>query len=217
MLKTTIKIISSTIITVFIFGILINTNPVYSAFRPLPTPTTEEDVPPPPTSGGTGGAISGCDPTKGYCLLAPIGNLTQVTTASFPNYLQSIINISLGMTAAIAVIMLVIGGLQYIFSSVSETAKKEAKERITNAVFGVLIALSGYILLRTIGGSDLLKLGLPAIKKLDIPKGAPSIDRGANDDIGGGDLVPPSPINTEAGEAGNARTETLPATPIKTP
>lgn len=104
-----------------------------------------------------------------YKLLAPIGTLEQVSPSGFSDYLQRIISVSIGLTAALAVLMLIIGGLQYIFSSVSETAKKDAKERITNAIVGVLIALSGYLILNTIN-PDLLKLGLPEVKPLSSPE-----------------------------------------------
>jgi uncharacterized membrane protein len=114
-----------------------------------------------------------------YKLLAPIGNLEEVSTeeGGFSIYLQRIIDISIGVTAAISVLILIMGGVQYVLSSVNEAAKKDAKERITNAIFGLLIALSGYLILNTIN-PDLLNLGLPVIQPLpsssgSSPTGAP--------------------------------------------
>ena len=100
-----------------------------------------------------------------YKLLAPLGKISSVqadTSTGFSDYLQLIINITIGLTGAIAVIMLIVGGLEYVFSSVSETAKKDAKERVTNAIVGVLIVLSGYLILSTIN-PKLLSLKLPTL------------------------------------------------------
>ena len=112
-----------------------------------------------------------CDPAGGYCLLTPLGNTITVSSdnSAFSNYLQQIINMAISATAAISIIMLIIGGLEYILSSVSEAAKKEGKERITNAIVGVLIALSGYLILNTIN-PNLLKLELPTLKTIVQPK-----------------------------------------------
>lgn len=109
-----------------------------------------------------------CNPqTDTYCLLVPLGNMESVSPnqASFSAYLQQIIDIAIGLTGAIAVIMLIIGGLEYILSSVNEAAKSDAKSRITNAILGLLIALSGYVILNTIN-PDLLSLGFPQLKSV---------------------------------------------------
>lgn len=101
---------------------------------------------------------------QSYKLLSPIGELTQVSRGSFSSYLQTMVNIAIGLVGAVSVIMLIVGGLQYILTSVNEGAKKEAKERITNAIIGILIILSGYLILNTIN-PDLLKLDFPKINR----------------------------------------------------
>ena len=113
------------------------------------------------------------DGKDSYVLLAPLGGKASVDIGSdnefgFADYLQKIIDITIGVAAIVSVIMLIIGGVEYIMSSVSEVAKKDAKDRITNAILGILIALSGYLILNTIN-PDLLKLGLPKIKELNPP------------------------------------------------
>ncbi len=98
-----------------------------------------------------------------YKLLAPFNTaITTVDTGGFSAYLQQIIDIGIALTAAISVLMLIIGGLQYIFSSVSEKSKNEAKERITNAILGILIILSSYLILKTID-PNLLSLKFPGL------------------------------------------------------
>lgn len=128
-----------------------------------------------------------CDPSKGYCLLAPLDEETkQVSTNDdgFSKYLQKIINIAISLTGILSVIMLIFGGIEYVSSSVSETAKKDAKERITNALFGLLITLSGYLILSTIN-PDLLSLKLPEIAPLKLPaQKTPSATNDDNETIG---------------------------------
>lgn len=88
-----------------------------------------------------------------YKLLAPIGKLTQAPT-DIGSYFNTIFNIALGLCAVLAVIMIVIGGVQYMGDE-SIFGKTEAKDRITKAIFGLLIALGSYALLNTIN-PDLL-------------------------------------------------------------
>lgn len=145
-----------------------------------------------------GATVPPCDPSKdGYCLLEPLGSeggqivSIQSGTPQFTTYLQTIINIAIGVTGAISVIMLIIGGLQYILSSVSETAKKDAKDRITNSITAILIILSGYLILNTIN-PNLVNLSLPPIQKPTAPANTKKSD------------VPPPPAGGGGGGGQNA-------------
>lgn len=94
------------------------------------------------------------DPANTYTLLAPIGNLTTAPN-NFGDYVNTIFKIAIGLCAALAVIMIVIGGIQYMGDE-SIFGKTEAKSSITRAILGLLIALGAYALLNTIN-PDLLK------------------------------------------------------------
>lgn len=64
-------------------------------------------------------------------------------------YLVNLYNIGVGIAGVLAVVMLVIGGIEYISSAVIDT-KAEAKKRIWAAIGGLLLALLSWLLLNTI-------------------------------------------------------------------
>lgn len=99
------------------------------------------------------------DTTKSdvYTFLAP---LTSEKTA--PNdigiYFNWIFTLAIGLCGALAVIMIVIGGVQYMGEE-SIFGKTEAKKQITHAILGLLIALGAFALLNTIN-PDLLNTSI---------------------------------------------------------
>jgi Type IV secretion system pilin len=108
------------------------------------------------------------DPTK-YTLLAPLpcsgdqtgcvnGELQSIDLTGkniFGRYLNLMIKIFIGLCAVLAVVMIVMGGMEYMTSELV-SSKEAGKDRITNALFGLLIALGSFALLNTIN-PDLLK------------------------------------------------------------
>jgi hypothetical protein len=93
------------------------------------------------------------DPNATYTLLSPlpgVGTNGKVDVASgFGSYLNSIIRLVIGLIGVLAVVMLVVGGIQYMVSS-GGGEKGGAKERMQNALFGLVLALSAYTILNTI-------------------------------------------------------------------
>jgi hypothetical protein len=65
------------------------------------------------------------------------------------------IKIFIGLCAVLSMVMLVIGGIEYMTSELI-SSKEEGKKRIGKALLGLLIALGAYALLFTIN-PDLLK------------------------------------------------------------
>lgn len=98
-----------------------------------------------------------------YNLLAPIGKLTTAPT-NIGDYFNTIFLIAIGLCGALAVIMIVIGGIQYMGDE-SIFGKTKGKEQITSAILGLLIALGAYALLNTIN-PDLLGKGGVHIKQV---------------------------------------------------
>ena len=90
----------------------------------------------------------------------------------FVQYARNIFNVSLGAAGILAVLMLVIAGVQYTLGAVSEQAKSDAKDRIRSAILGLLIVLAAYLILWTIN-PDLvrLELNIPAITEFMPPPG----------------------------------------------
>ncbi len=103
-----------------------------------------------PENNGTGG-------NEVYELLAPIGNF-KFAPDNIGEYFNTIFLIAIGLCGALAVIMIVLGGIQYMGDE-SIFGKTEAKSKIMAAILGLLIALGSYALLNTIN-PDLLNGGV---------------------------------------------------------
>src|SRR3989344_988649 len=91
-----------------------------------------------------------------YKLLAPLkgvqGEVTDFDPApdnALGTYLNLMIKVIIGLSAVMAVVMIVIGGMEYMTSELI-SSKEAGKERIRNALLGLLIALGAYALLFTI-------------------------------------------------------------------
>lgn len=93
------------------------------------------------------------DGSISYQLLAPIGGLTGAPTLS--QYLQGMFRFLIGLSGALAVIMIVICGIKYMGSGDNSGARSDARECIKNALFGVLIAIGAWMLLNTINPQTL--------------------------------------------------------------
>src|SRR3990167_5541261 len=98
-----------------------------------------------------------------YTLLAPLPDPSGGTTStidvsgsagSLGRYLNPMILLFIGLCAVLAVVMIVVGGIEVMTSELAHT-KQAGKERIENALLGLLIALGAYALLFTIN-PDLL-------------------------------------------------------------
>lgn len=104
-----------------------------------------------------------------YHLLAPIGQLTDFNQRQknpLGNYLNIMITIIIGFSAVLAVVMIFMGGIEYMTSEVI-SSKEHGKERIRNAIFGLLLAFGSYLILNTIN-PDLLKTDLASLKDVDL-------------------------------------------------
>ncbi|MCA9356227.1 fibronectin type III domain-containing protein [Candidatus Nomurabacteria bacterium] len=86
-----------------------------------------------------------------YCFLAPLPGFSDKIDASFGfgDYVNSLITLAIGIAIVLAILMIVIGGVQYM-STDAFSGKQEGRERITNALIGLVIALGAYTILNTI-------------------------------------------------------------------
>ena len=91
-----------------------------------------------------------------YELIAPFGSLPMCV--DLQGYMQGIFTSAIGIAGILAVIMIVWCGIK-LMTAGSVSGKNEAKECITNAIFGVLIAIGSWLLLNTI--NPLLLLNKP--------------------------------------------------------
>lgn len=169
----------------------------------MPTPT--------PANVNTNVTAEGTVPTKEpYILLAPLpckegpenpacictGTPKVCTMESFDpastkngknvalsSYLNMMITLFIGICAVLAVIMIVMGGVEYMTSELI-SSKEAGKERITNAIFGLLLALGSWTILNQIN-PNLLRSDL----NID--------DVTVNVDMGGESSEPFTPTNVE--------------------
>ncbi len=68
------------------------------------------------------------------------------------DYIGIVFPVLLGVAAALSVVMITWGGLEYMLSKIPG-AKVEGKERIKNALWGLLLALVAWVILNTINTS----------------------------------------------------------------
>ncbi|MBP6883796.1 MAG: lytic murein transglycosylase [Candidatus Pacebacteria bacterium] len=103
--------------------------------------------------------------TQPYKLLAPLGETKTVPvgeTNALGGYINTIITLVIGIAAVLAMVMIVMGGIEYMTSELI-SSKEAGKQRINNAILGLLIALGAWLILYTIN-PDLLNtnVGIPS-------------------------------------------------------
>jgi type IV secretory pathway VirB2 component (pilin) len=107
-----------------------------------------------------------------YTLLQALpGKGTEISKLS--DYLSWLFKFALAAAAFLAVLQIVIAGIQMIIGGASETARKNAKDRIWNAVWGLLLAFGAVLILETISPGQFTKMEL-AIPKVTIEAPAPT-------------------------------------------
>lgn len=82
----------------------------------------------------------------GFVALAPIANLSDDDYTDLPKYLNAVFNLVISVAAMLAVIMIVIHGVQYMLKeSVPDT--KNSLDGIRNAVMGLILLLVSWLIL----------------------------------------------------------------------
>ncbi len=132
-------LIFSLIFFSLIAGLIVSAVPVWAQITPTP-----------------------CDlkDSNGVCLLQPdiINQPAGSQEVSLGHYLSLLFKTLIGLAGGISVLIIVVSGLQYIISEVPGV-KTESKGRITNALVGLVLALSAWLILYTIN-PDLVNLNL---------------------------------------------------------
>ena len=137
------KIVLYILILVTLFGLF---NPIFNAHASKTNPN-EHCVGEPPTN-------EPC--VKPYALLEPLPGMDNAEEPFYPSdkgalgtYLDIIIKLFIGLCAVLAVVMIVIGGIEYSTSELI-SSKEAGKDRIRGALLGLLLALGAYTILFTI-------------------------------------------------------------------
>ncbi|KKP56254.1 MAG: hypothetical protein UR80_C0048G0004 [Parcubacteria group bacterium GW2011_GWB1_35_5] len=95
-----------------------------------------------------------------YTLLTPLPGLSKTLSGDnvLGTYLPAIFKIAIGLAVVAAVLLIVIGGIQYITTDAIQ-GKSQGKERIKNAIFALIFIISAWLILYTIN-PKLLTLNL---------------------------------------------------------
>lgn len=103
---------------------------------------------------------------QGFVPIAPIEGLTKgvtADTAGLANFFNNLYKYAIGLAAALAVIMIIWGGLEYATQD-SISKKSDGKERIYQAIFGLVLVLSPVLVFSIINPAILnLSISLPAL------------------------------------------------------
>ena len=155
---------SGTIITTGTTGVTPTTpsapaDGIYHLLAPLPCRTGDANC--------KGGLISDFNPAQAN---------------NIGGYLNLMITTFIGICAVLAVIMIVVGGIEYMTTELIST-KEAGKERIRNAIFGLLLALGAYAILFTIN---------PSILKTDLSS---LTTQAVSVDVGGESSAPFVPVS----------------------
>ncbi len=87
---------------------------------------------------------------QNYVPLVPLPGIEKDVGISLENYLGAMFKIGIGLAGVFAVLMIIIGGIEFIGGASSPSARTEAKGRITNAILGLILALGSWLILNTV-------------------------------------------------------------------
>lgn len=90
--------------------------------------------------------------------LSWINGVGGTSSTSLPAFVQKIINWAIGLTAVVAVVMLIAAGFMYITANGDENKIKKATTTLTFAIVGLVVAFIA-VLLVTFVLNDILSVG----------------------------------------------------------
>ncbi len=97
-----------------------------------------------------GHSAHAADAQPAYVPLAPItAQGVSLDTSNLTKFLISLVKLTIAASAALAVLMVIVGGVQYM-STDAFSGKSDAGKRIRNALFGFLLVMVSYLVLQTI-------------------------------------------------------------------
>ncbi len=100
-----------------------------------------------------------------YIPLENIPGLQSGESVELSTYLAAIYRAGLILASVLSVLMIVIGGIQYMTAGGNPGRLGDAKDRIWQAILGLLLVLGSYLILNTIN-PDLVKMELSSMKTL---------------------------------------------------
>ena len=98
-----------------------------------------------------------------------VGDRLRVSVPFLAEYIAGVYAYAIAIAGVVAGIMILIGGFQYLTAGDSGRVE-EAKERISNALIGLFLALASFLILKTVSPklTELQSLQLPSVQKREI-------------------------------------------------
>jgi len=126
--------------------------------------------------------------TTQYTLLSPLpclgnscpGNDKSGTTANFQTYVSYAYNLFIALAAVAAVFMIVYGGFEYVTSTIPGN-KNDGKKRIESALWGLLLVLASWLILRTIN-PHFVEISNTLVPQLNLTETNPNLAKNSNAD-----------------------------------
>src|SRR3989338_10581853 len=116
-----------------------------------------------------------------YGLLAPLHGVTVAgsqATSTFASYIPGIFNLVIGIAGVLAIVMIIYGGIQYMSTDAFQ-GKSEAKNTISQAIWGLILTISAWLILYTVN-PNLVNLNLN-IERQELGSALPRPDLSALD------------------------------------
>lgn len=104
---------------------------------------------------------------QGYTPLEPLPFVTSGGQANLGTFIPGAVQLAIAVAGGLAVIRIIIGGLQYMTTD-AWSGKSDAKNTITNAIFGLILAMAAAGILYVIN-PNILNFQL-SIQKIDLQK-----------------------------------------------
>lgn len=96
-------------------------------------------------------SVSAVDTKTEVCKgISAAGGDCKSTTNTLPDLIKNVINILLYVIGAVAVIMIIVGGIRYVTSNGDQTHVKAAKDTIMYSIIGLVVAVLAYAIVQFI-------------------------------------------------------------------
>lgn len=96
--------------------------------------------------------------TEGNCTYNDKGEASAGCQTTLQKYLPGAFSLAIGLSAVFAVVMIVLGGFQYMSSDALQ-GKEDGRNRVKNSVYGLVLVIAAYLILYTVN-PNLLTLNL---------------------------------------------------------
>jgi lysozyme family protein len=130
----------------------------------------------------------------GLSFSQPIANDGNISLPYLSDYIKAVYNFLITIVGIVAAMMIMIGGFQYLTSGGDKNKVEAGKQRIVDALFGLVLAFGSYLLLYTINPAlvrfDSLKLAKVSTELAESEEA--KTDPAADDASGGGATAGPA-------------------------